>query len=253
MKKFEYIFQNGAHKWAVIARDPDKPNYLIDTNEYLVINGDKAILTDPGGSEIFPEVFSTISAYYNPLNIESIFSSHQDPDIISSLALWLETNEKLKCYISWLWMSFVPHFGGNASTFIRIEDGGLDIRLGDLQLKIIPAHYLHSSGNFNLYDPAAGILFSGDVGAALLPESYTGIYVEDFENYTQYMKGFHQRWMPSNKAKEAWCERISSLNPNMIAPQHGSIFRGDDVKRFIDWFSRLEVGITQEPVTKNNS
>ena len=31
----------------------------------------------------------------------------------------------------------------------------------------IPAHYCHSSGTFSLYDPTAGILFSGDIGADL--------------------------------------------------------------------------------------
>jgi flavorubredoxin len=28
-----------------------------------------------------------------------------------------------------------------------------------------------------------------------------------------------------------------------MAPQHGRIFRGDDVKRFLDWFEALQVGI----------
>jgi len=42
--------------------------------------------------EIFPAVFSAISEAYNPLNITQIFASHQDPDIISSLSLWLDLN-----------------------------------------------------------------------------------------------------------------------------------------------------------------
>lgn len=29
----------------------------------------------------------------------------------------------------------------------------------------------------------------------------------------------------------------------MLCPQHGAIYRGDDVTRFIDWFDELEVGI----------
>jgi flavorubredoxin len=29
----------------------------------------------------------------------------------------------------------------------------------------------------------------------------------------------------------------------MMVPQHGRIFRGDDVGRFLDWFEGLEVGI----------
>ena len=55
-----------------------------------------------------------------------------------------------------------------------IDDGSTDktadlpaIRNHDPRLRFVPAHYLHSSGNFNVYDPQARVLFSGDIGAAL--------------------------------------------------------------------------------------
>ena len=57
MKTTKTIFQDGNHKWVAIVRDPEKPNYLIDTNEYLVTYGGKGLLLDPGGAEIFPSVF----------------------------------------------------------------------------------------------------------------------------------------------------------------------------------------------------
>jgi len=28
-----------------------------------------------------------------------------------------------------------------------------------------------------------------------------------------------------------------------MCPQHGRIFKGDNVKRFLDWFEALEVGL----------
>lgn len=61
MKHIEFIYEHGNHKWAAITRDPDKPGYLVDTNEFLIINGKEAILTDPGGMEIFAAVISAIS------------------------------------------------------------------------------------------------------------------------------------------------------------------------------------------------
>ena len=90
-------------------RDPDKPNYLIDTNEYLVTHGSQGILLDPGGAEVFPAVFSALSSEFDPSALSAIFASHQYPDICSSLALWLEFNPKMRCYVSWLWSSFIPH------------------------------------------------------------------------------------------------------------------------------------------------
>lgn len=46
MKKAQTIFQQGEHIWRVIARDPERPNYLIDTNEYLISFNGQSLLTD---------------------------------------------------------------------------------------------------------------------------------------------------------------------------------------------------------------
>jgi flavorubredoxin len=243
LKKLVTIFEQGDHSWRVIARDPQRPSHLIDTNEYVVASGATAILTDPGGQEIFPAVFSALSAGFDPRKITHIFSSHQDPDVISSLALWLAFNPSLRCYASWLWSTFIPHFGGTDQTIIPLPDEGGTIPLGRHELQVVPAHYLHSSGNLNLYDPAARILFTGDIGAALMPANADYLFVEDFATHIRLAEGFHRRWMGSNEAKDVWCQRVSSMKIDMLCPQHGAIFRGDDVKRFIDWFAALKVGI----------
>lgn len=241
MKKATTIFESGPHKWMAVARDPERPGYLIDTNEYLVIHGENALLTDPGGSEIFPAVFSAVSEAFNPMHIRGLFASHQDPDIISSLSLWLDFNPTLRCHLSWLWTSFIPHFGGQWDTFIPIPDEGMDIRVGNLTLQAVPAHYLHSSGNFHLYDEKARILFSGDVGAALLPPGEDGLFVKDFDRHIRHAEGFHRRWMGSKAAVLDWCERVGRMEIDMLCPQHGAIYRGADVGRFINWLSELDV------------
>ena len=139
--------------------------------------------------------------------------------------------------------SFIPHFGGDASTFVAIPDEGATISLSGLQLQAVPAHYLHSSGNLHLYDRAAKILFSGDVGAALLPADQQELFVTDFSRHIRHAEGFHKRWMGSNEAKRSWCERVSQLSVDMLCPQHGAIYQGEDVQRFINWFDGLQVGV----------
>jgi len=245
MKTARVIYEDGKHKWIALVRDPNRPDYLIDSNEYLIIDDDDSLLLDPGGIEVFPSVFSALSTEFDPRKIIRLFASHQDPDIISSLALWLEFNPQVKCYISWLWASFVPHFGGNKETFMPIPDAGMDIMVGSQRLQVIPAHYLHSSGNFHLYDPKAKILFSGDIGTALLPPGEDELFVEDFDRHIRHAEAFHRRWMGSERAKRDWCQRVSQLDIEMMCPQHGAIYRGDQVRRFIDWFSHLEVGIVK--------
>lgn len=241
MKRFEWIYENGDHRWGVCARDPQRPDSLIDTNEYLITKGEAGLLCDPGGAEIFPAVFSALSHHFDPTGISHVFASHQDPDIASSLALWREANPALKCLVSWLWAGFLPHYGVDANVFIPIPDEGMSFSLGGLALQFVPAHYLHSSGNMNLYDAKAKILFSGDIGAALLPPD-VGLWVTDFDAHIVHAEMFHKRWMGSNSAKQRWCERVSKLDIDILCPQHGAIYRGADVKRFIDWFAALKVG-----------
>jgi flavorubredoxin len=242
MKNLTWIFEQGEHKWGMVARDPARPGYLIDTNEYLVCDAGEALLTDPGGSEIFAAVFATIARSLDLAQLKSLFASHQDPDIISSLAMWLVFNPGLKCHLSWLWGEFVPHFGGNRETIVPIPDAGTHIAVGKRQLQAVPAHYLHSSGNFHLYDADARILFSGDVGAAMLPAGEDAAFVTDFDRHIRHAKDFHQRWMGSKAAVLDWCERAAAMPIDLLCPQHGAVYQGADVMRFINWFAELEVG-----------
>lgn len=240
--KAELLYESGEHRWVVFGRDPAKPDYVIDTNEYLISAGGQTLLLDPGGTEIFPEVVTAISQHVAIESISAIFGSHQDPDILSSLSLWLGICPEAKIYVPWTWTGFVTHFGCDASQLVSVPDEGGQLPLGSLRLEIIPAHYLHSSGNIHLYDRQAKLYFSGDVGAALLPPEQTTLFVEDFDAHIRYMEGFHRRWMPSNAARDDWLARVRRLDIELLCPQHGAIFKGRDVERFFDWFASLELG-----------
>ena len=236
------LYEDESLKWIFFGRDPSKPDSVIDTNEYLIVAGDEAMVLDPGGIEIFPAVLTAASELVEISKIKAYLCSHQDPDIMSSLPLWMALTPDAKIYLSWLWSGFVSHFGHEyAKNFQNVPDEGTSIELGGRRFEIVPAHHLHSPGNFNLYDPCSKILFSGDIGAALLPDGYP-LFVESFDEHVQYMTKFHQRWMASNEAKAQWVKRVRKLDVKMICPQHGAIFKGPDVARFLDWFEELDVG-----------
>ncbi|HEB93857.1 MAG TPA: MBL fold metallo-hydrolase [Gammaproteobacteria bacterium] len=232
---------NKGHRWVTFGRDPKKPHGIIDTNQYMIIDGQRALLMDPGGIEIFSAMLASVLRLCDIETITDIFASHQDPDIISSLGLWDQTLPTARLHSPWIWESFLRHFGLNHTEYVGIPDEGKTLALESVEVRFIPAHYLHASGNYNVYDPEARILMSGDVGAALEADG-APLFVEDFDEHVEKMKLFHQRWMPSNHAKNDWVKRIRELDVEMMAPQHGRIFRGDDVKRFLDWFEALEVG-----------
>ncbi len=232
----------GAYQWIMYARDVNKPDNIIDTNQYIVRTANRCLLLDPGGVELFAPMLAAVLHHAPVEEITDIFASHQDPDIISSLGLWDQALPHAKLHAPALWEGFLRHFGCEEIEYVGIPDNGGTIQLDGAELHMIPAHYLHSSANFHIYDPKAKILMSGDVGAAL-EEPCGPIFVEDFDAHIDKMRFFHQRWMPSNQAKRDWIDRVRKLEIDIMAPQHGRVFKGDDVKRFLDWFEGLQVGI----------
>lgn len=242
MIKITELYRNKQHSWFMLGRDASKPDNIIDTNQYLVLNQQQALLLDPGGIELFAPMLEALVKIVPLEQVQQMFASHQDPDIISSLGLWDQVLQNAKLYSPWLWEGFIRHFGMERTQFVPIPDEGMAIDLAGLSLRAVPAHYLHSSGNFHLYDPVAKILFSGDIGAALEPVD-SPVFVDDFQSHIKHMQYFHQRWMPSEHAKHVWLRHVRQLDIEMMCPQHGRIFRGQAVQQFFDWFEQLPVGI----------
>lgn len=238
------LWSQGEHRWLAFSDDPGKPDNVIDTNQLVVVSETGCMLIDPGGVEVFPAMVAAVTQEVPIDRIRHLFLSHQDPDVSSALPLWRQVcPDDLVTHVSWMWTGFVSHFDKNA-TFDAIPDEGCDIEISpDVCLKILPAHYLHSSGNFSVYDPKAKVLFSGDIGAALVPrEAVSGIFVNNFNDHIQYMEAFHRRWMGSPTARDKWVAMVRRLDVEILAPQHGLLFRGGDVARFLDWLGDLSLG-----------
>ncbi len=224
----------------------------IQSNQFLIIdNGHKALL-DPGGELTFVPLSIAISQQIELKELDFVLASHQDPDIISSLDKWL-SRTNCKVVISKLWARFLPHLSSGYADTMRgsnvfdrvlpVPDEGMVLRLGETGLKILPAHFLHSVGNHQVYDPVSKILFSGDMGASIV-EADAAVPVGDFDAHIPAMVGFHKRYMVSGKICRLWANMIRDLDVEMIIPQHGRYFSGkDSVNAFLDWISTLECGI----------
>jgi len=220
------------------------PASAVQANQYLIVHRDEAMLLDPGGHKVQSKLFSDLCSLVQPKRIGHIFLSHQDPDVVASINYWLMTTPA-KAYISELWIRFLPHFGLDSKMegrVVPIGDRGMRIILGgDCDLYVMPAHFLHSPGNFHIYDPVAKILFSGDLGASLGQDYF---FVEDFDTHIRFIEKFHRRYMASNRAMRAWVRAVRELDVETIAPQHGALFRGRHlVERFLDWAESLECGV----------
>ena len=224
----------------------------IQANQFLIISNGRAALIDPGGDLTYTPLNIELGKRVKTQQLDYIFASHQDPDIIASLPRWM-MHTQCKVVTSKLWSRFLPHLASQFMTqqycqafeerIIALPDHGGATRLGNTDIIALPAHFLHSVGNFHFYDPVSKILFSGDMGASLV-ETHAEKPVENFDAHVPHMLGFHQRYMASNKACRLWANMVREMDVDMMVPQHGSPFVGKAIiHQFLDWISNLPCGI----------
>lgn len=236
------LFDNGTHK-NVLLEDFGLGGLAVQANQHILVDTDEGMVLDPGGHKLYNKALSETTSVLHGTRLRYLFLSHQDPDIVGAANGWLMTTDA-DAYISRLWTRFVPHVGLDHLVEDRLKpipDEGMILELGAAKLSVIPAHFLHSCGNFQLYDPVSKILYSGDLGASLGQEY---LFVKDFDSHLRHMEGFHKRYMSSQRIMKAWADMVSQLDIEIIAPQHGAMFEGKAlVERFIEWCAQLECGV----------
>ncbi len=235
------LFDNGSHQNVLL--EDFGHGEMVQANVHMIVDNGKGMILDPGGHKVFKHLLAEVGGLVGIENLQYIFLSHQDPDIVAATNGWLMTT-KATALTSHLWIRFIPHFGVDKLVIDRIKpvgDEGCTVKLGETELLILPAHFIHSPGNLHIYDPVSKILYSGDLGASL-GQDY--IYVENFDEHIKYIEGFHKRYIPTNKVLKAWLKMVRQLDIETIAPQHGAIMKGKDVvNRFLDWLEDLQCGI----------
>lgn len=221
-------------------------DHAVQCNQFLVADHGHGALIDPGGNMTYNALLMEMQRYFPSRQLDYLLASHADPDIIASINKWFITSE-CKLLISRVWTRFVPHFTTGrdvAGRIVGIPDAGMDINIGAATLKALPAHFLHSEGNFQFYDPMSKILFSGDLGVSLVEGADAERPVTDFDAHIPLMEGFHRRYMVSNKILRYWAHMVRGLDIEQIVPQHGRRFVGKAMcNRLIDWLEQLDCGI----------
>ncbi len=239
------LFDDGRHR--NIFLEDFGHGQMVQANQHLIVHDGDGLILDPGGHKVYPKVISETMALLGRGALRGVFFSHQDPDIVAAANGWLMTTDAIG-WVSHLWLRFVPHFGLDSLVADRlrpIPDEGMRLDLNGGELLVLPAHFLHSPGNFQLYDPISRILYTGDLGASL-GMAYT--QVENFDAHLEFMTGFHRRYMGGRAAMQAWAAMVRELDIEIIAPQHGAVFCGRElVARFIDWCQNLECGVDLLP------
>ena len=224
----------------------EEDGQAVQANQFLIVDDDTGAIIDPGGNLAYNELYMGMLKHFPPQKLSYLLASHADPDIIASLDRWLSSTKAL-LVISRMWERFVPHFtksGKTENRVIGVPDGGGRLPLGRHELWLLPAHFMHSEGNFQFYDPVSRILFTGDLGVSMMSGAQAAKPVTDFKAHLPLMEGFHKRYMVSNKIMRLWAQMARQLDISMIVPQHGAPIMGAQaISDFINWIEGLTCGI----------
>lgn len=241
------LYDAGGHECLMFTDLADEHSgEAVQSNQFLIVDDGTGAIIDPGGNLAYSELYLTMTRHFPPQKLSAIIASHADPDIIASLDRWTTSTPSAKIYVSRIWERFIPHFckaGKTAGRVVGIADPGMRIRVGRNDLIALPAHFLHSEGNFQFYDPVSRILFSGDLGVSLVSGEIAKKPVMSIAPLLPSMEAFHRRYMVSNKVMRLWADMVSTLDIQMIVPQHGAPLGGPAVKEFINWARELPCGI----------
>ncbi|WP_367847273.1 MBL fold metallo-hydrolase [Rhodoferax sp. WC2427] len=240
------LFRNAQHACLMFSDLVHEGEQAVQSNQFLVVDHGVGAVIDPGGNIAFNELFLAMTRHFAPQKLSYLIASHADPDIIGALDRWLTTTSA-QLVISRVWERFVPHFAKSGKTqerVIAVPDAGGRLPLGASELWLLPAHFLHSEGNFHFYDPVSRILFTGDLGVSLTSGVQAQQPVRELAPHIARMEGFHRRYMVSNKVLRLWARMARQLDIAMLVPQHGAPIEGAAaISDFFDWVEGLQCGI----------
>ena len=218
------------------------PNDPFQCHTYLIRNGKESVLIDPGSEKVLPYILEKIQLLLPLKNIKYIIMHHQDPDITGNFSILEKLFPPDERYIVTHWRTKVllEHYGWNLP-FYLVNDHNWKLDVGDRELEFIFTPYAHFPGAICTFDKKTKTLFSSDIFGAISKKIF--FFAEDVEEYYKGVEFFHKHYMPTQSILNYALDQISAKQPELIAPQHGSLIKKDMIDKVISRLRNLECGL----------
>ncbi len=210
-------------------------------NTYLIVDGQEALLVDPGGRGSFEFVRMRVGQIIPPHKVSGLIVCHQDPDVAASMVDWLTLYPEIRIITSIRTNILLRHYGSRDYSYISINENPVYTFESGKRLKFLEAPFLHFPGAFATWDETSKFLFSGDVWAAI--DTEWRLVVEDFCNHIAKMNLFHLDYMASNIATRGFVKSLVPYDINAILPQHGSVIPKKFVHKAMEYLENLVCGL----------
>ncbi|HUU07051.1 MAG TPA: FprA family A-type flavoprotein [Thermoplasmata archaeon] len=205
-------------------------------NAYLVKGSSKTALIDTVNPGFEKDLVDKIVQHTDPSKIDYVVMNHAEPDHASACAHMLSIAKDAKLVTSAKGKGDAMMYFGVPEDRIMAVDEGSSIDLGGKTLKFVDAPWLHWPETMFTYIPEERVLFPCDFFGSHI--AYGEFYADEFgDQHTLELAKlyFAEIMMPFRTPAMKAIEKVKALDPKVIAPSHGVIYR--DPKLIIDAYT----------------
>ena len=218
----DQVYDRGAEiadrVWWVGATMPDG---TYQSNVYLIEQGDRSVVVDPGSALTANETADKINAVVGLSKVRWVICSQPDVDKVAALTTLLERGLHPDVTIITHWRTHTAlRRAGFTLPYRSIDEDHHRIVLEDRSLHFLLTPYLRSAGAFCTFDERSETLFSSDLFGSF--EADRSLFVESPADFDA-VQGFHEYSVPSHDVLAHALLAIRSVSPRTIAPQHGQV------------------------------
>ena len=200
--------------------------YGTSYNAYLIVGSKKTALVDTVNPGFEKELLEKISERIDPAKIDYVIMNHAEPDHANAAKDVLAIAKNAKLVASAKGKEAAMMYFDIPVERIMIVDESSKIDLGGKTLKFVDAPWLHWPETIFTYLEEDKILFPCDFFGSHL--AVGEFYADEYgnENTLDMAKlYFAEIMMPFRKPGQTAVEKVKKLEPKMIAPSHGLIWR----------------------------
>jgi flavorubredoxin len=195
-------------------------------NAYLIVGSKKTALIDTVNPGFERELLDKISERIDPAMVDYVVMNHAEPDHANAAKDVLAVAKNAKLVAGAKGREAAMMYFDIPTERIMVVDETSEINLGGKTLKFVDAPWLHWPETIFTYLEEDKILFPCDFFGSHL--AVGEFYADEYgnENTLDMAKlYFAEIMMPFRKPGQTAIEKVRKLEPKMIAPSHGMIWR----------------------------
>ncbi|MEN9979794.1 MAG: flavodoxin domain-containing protein [candidate division WOR-3 bacterium] len=215
-------------------------------NAYLIL-AERITLIDTVKATFKQEMLARIASLINPGQISYLVSNHAEMDHSGVLPQVITELKPERVFASAMGVKALSEHYHLKSEIIALKDGD-ELSLGNMKLKFLETRMLHWPDSMMTYLVERNLLFSQDgFGMHLASGEHFADQIEEALLRQQAAKYYANILLPYSALVLKLIERVSTLGLrfDIIAPDHGPVWRNSGVDKVISWYQEWARQVTK--------